>query len=101
MKKIYIILALLTTLSPLPLLAAEDGDDGSVEAEMSAVQLSVSGSQVRVGGAAGQTLEIYDLAGMRVAAVKIDTDDKTLQLHLQRGCYFIKIGKLVRKIAIR
>ena len=101
MKKLYLILLLLVTLCPLSVQAAWSGDEGGVEAELEAVQLTVSGSQVRICNAAGQQLEIYDLAGMRVKTIKIDSDDKTFHLNLQRGCYFVKIGKIVRKVSIR
>lgn len=100
MNKLYIILLCMFTLTPLSV-AAVDMEDGGVEAELEALQLTVNGTQVRVCGGAGQQLEIYDLAGIRVSTIKIDSDDKTFQLHLQRGCYFVKIGKLVRKVSIR
>lgn len=101
MNRLYIILLGLATLFPLSVHAAWDKEDSGVEAELEAVQLIISGSQVRVCNAAGQQLEIYDLAGMRVSTIKIDSDDKTFQLHLQRGYYFVKIGKIVRKVSIR
>ena len=102
MKKIYIILALLATVFPVCSWAMEEVDNNLIEAELTpAVQLTVSGSQVRVTGATGKTLEIYDLAGVRVGTIKIDSEDKTLHLNLQRGCYFLKVGKVVRKVSIR
>ncbi len=100
MNKLYIILLCMFTLTPLSV-AAADMEDGGVETELEALQLTVNGTQVRVCGGAGQQLEIYDLAGIRVSIIKIDSDDKTFQLHMQRGCYFVKIGKLVRKVSIR
>ena len=101
MKKFYIIMLCLATLCPLTASAAWDTEEGGIETEMEALQLTINGSQVRVCGGAGLQLEIYDLAGIRVGIVKIDTDEKTFQLHLQRGCYFVKIGKIVRKVSIR
>ena len=32
--------------------------------------------------------------------VRIDTNDKTMQLHLGRGCYLIKVGNVTRKITL-
>ena len=100
MNKLYVLLLCLFTLSPVAVAAGETGD-GGVAAELESLQLTVSGSQVRVCGGAGQQLEIFDLAGIRVSTIKIDSDEKTFQLHLQRGCYFVKIGKIVRKVSIR
>lgn len=101
MKKLYIILLFLVTVCPCSVQAAEVWEEGGVEAELEAVQLTISGAQIRVCNAAGQQLEIYDLSGVRVGTVKIDSDDKTFQLHLQRGYYFVKLGKIVRKVSIR
>ena len=65
---------------------------------MQEVQISVSGSQLRIIGAAGQTVEIYNLTGVRVYMKHIDTGDQTFQLSLDRGCYIVKVGKTVRKV---
>jgi hypothetical protein len=48
-----------------------------------------------------QKLEVYNLTGMVVATYRIDSADKTINHNLQRGCYLLKIGKVVRKVTIR
>ncbi len=63
--------------------------------------ISVQGTQVHVAAAAGQMLEVYDLAGVRVAAIRIDSEDSTIALRLTRGCYILRVGKVVRKISIK
>jgi hypothetical protein len=65
------------------------------------VVISVSESTIHVSGAAGQMLAVYDLAGMRVAYLKIDSAEKHFDLGLPKGCYIVKVGKMVRKIAVR
>ena len=65
------------------------------------VVISVSESTIHVSGGAGQTLSIYDLAGVRVAYFKIDSAEKHFDLGLPKGCYIVKVGKVVRKIAVR
>lgn len=120
MKRIYILLALTAMSFNQTLLAAEmepeafaepemeapaemeylDDQDG-VETEIGGITIAINGSQLRVAKAAGQTLEIYNLAGVRVTTVRIDSEDKTLSLNLKKGCYMLKIGKFVRKISIR
>ncbi len=65
------------------------------------VTISVSESTIRVTGAAGQMLSIYDLAGVRVAYFKVDSAEKHFDLSLPKGCYIVKVGKMVRKVAIR
>ena len=92
-KKLQIIaLSLLLIGAPISLMAQSERDD--IETEMSAVTLSVNGSK-------GETLEVYNLTGVKVATIRIDSNDKTLSLNLQRGCYILKVGKVVRKISIR
>ena len=45
-------------------------------------------------------MQIYNVAGVRVMTVKIDSSDKTYNLNLPKGCYIVKVGKIVRKISI-
>lgn len=101
MKKTHIIILLAATLMALPLRAADQAEKEGVESEMAAVALTVNGSQVRIANAEGKVLEIYNLAGVRVASVKIDSEDKTLNLNLPKGYYILKVGDVARKVSIR
>ena len=65
------------------------------------VVISVTESTIHVSGGAGQMLAIYDLAGVRVVYFKIDSAEKHFDLGLPKGCYIVKVGKVVRKIAVR
>lgn len=60
----------------------------------------VNGNSIRVQNALGETMEIYNITGVKIASHKIDTPDKTINPGLSRGCYIVKIGKTVRKISI-
>lgn len=64
-------------------------------------QISVNGSQIRVTGAQGQILEIYNVAGVRILSQRIDSYDKTIDLNLNKGCYIVKVGKTARKISVK
>ena len=33
--------------------------------------------------------------------VKVDSSEKSYPLNLPKGCYIVKVGKVVRKISIR
>ena len=57
--------------------------------------------EVRVQDAESQRLEVYNVLGVRVASYRVDSNDKTFTLGLQRGCYILKVGKVVRKTFIR
>ena len=45
-------------------------------------------------------MEIFNITGIKVTTLKIDSNDKTFNLNLNRGCYIVKIGKISRKISI-
>ena len=58
-------------------------------------------STLHVVNANGQTLEIYNVLGVKVMNIKIEGNDKKYELNLPKGCYIVKIGKLARKISIK
>lgn len=65
------------------------------------ITISVTESAIRVSGAAGQMLSVYNVAGIRIAFVKVESTDKHFDFNLPKGCYIVKVGKIVRKIAIK
>ena len=73
-----------------------------IESELpQTIGISVSESTLHVTGAGGQELYIYNVAGVRVLSIKVDGPDKRYELNLPKGCYIVKVGKIVRKISIR
>lgn len=66
-----------------------------------AVGISLQGSTLHVVGGNGQTLQIYNVAGVLVMSVKVEGPDKRYDLNLPKGCYIVRVGKTVRKISIR
>ena len=100
MKKIFIItLTLAMEFAPISVLA-EPMSDG-IEMSASGIQLSVNGGNVHIVGANGEVMEVFNLTGAKVATFRIDSSDKTFALNLPKGCYLIKVGKIVRKISIQ
>jgi len=73
----------------------------TIDNDFQNVVISVTESTIHVAGGAGQMLAIYDLAGVRVVYFKIDSAEKHFDLGLPKGCYIVKVGKVVRKIAVR
>ena len=63
--------------------------------------LSVDGNIVNIQGANGMTLEVVSLTGRAVAQYKIESPAQRLELNLPKGCYILKVGKVVRKITVR
>lgn len=72
-----------------------------IDIDYEEVTISISESVLHVTGASGLFLQIYNVAGVRVMNVKVDGADKRYDLNLPKGCYIVKVGKTVRKIAIR
>ena len=65
------------------------------------ISISLNESVLHVTGANGQVLHVYNVAGVRVMSVKVEGADKRIELNLPKGCYIVKVGKVVRKISIQ
>ena len=65
------------------------------------VSISIDNNVVRVNGAAGMTLEVVSLTGRPVTTVNIDSPNQRVELNLPKGCYILKVGKVVRKVTLR
>ena len=63
--------------------------------------ISVDDNIVSIQGASGMTLEVVSLTGRAVAQYKIESPAQRLELNLPKGCYILKVGKVVRKITVR
>lgn len=72
-----------------------------IDTDFQNITISVTESSIRVSGAAGQMLSVYNVAGIRIAFVKVESADKHFDFNLPKGCYIVKVGKIVRKIAIK
>lgn len=103
MKKNILIVSLLTSLLlGMPQTAGAAESIEIIENEQQPITISVNSESVlHVTGAAGQTLYIYNVTGVRVMSIKVDGSDKSYNLNLQKGCYIVKVGKTVRKISVR
>lgn len=99
MKKFYI-LALMAAFLALPAHSMEQADD-AIEDEMQSVSIVVKEGNVKVNNAVGQKLEIFNLAGVRVASLPLENDEVSFKLNLSRGCYILKVGKTVRKVNMK
>ena len=88
----------------LPVRAEMPSDSDSspiAQVETQEVKIYVKGARVRVVGAAKETMLVYSLAGgSPVATFRVDSEDKSFLLNLQKGIYIIKVGKTARKITL-
>lgn len=108
MNKKILILLIVTMVSMVPqvMMAQEvtksEPQKTLVDQELNAVTITSSESTVLIKNAASQVLEVFNLAGVKVSSVKIDSDSKTLTFNdLPKGCYILKVGKTVRKVYLK
>ena len=85
--------------SATPVMISERGIAEQIEEP--APTLAVDGNIVSVQGASGKTLEVVSLTGKTVATYKIEGPAQRLELNLPKGCYILKVGKVVRKVTVR
>lgn len=65
------------------------------------ITISVNGQWVTITGAQGLTLEVVSLTGRQIKTIKIESPAQRIELNIPKGCYILKIGKVVRKVAVR
>lgn len=100
--KILSVLLLVTVFLGVPRVADATPAIEIIDNEIQKISIIVNEESVmRITGAAGQELSIYNITGVRVMNLKIDGADRSYSLNLPKGCYIVKVGKMVRKISIR
>ena len=72
-----------------------------IDNDVQSIAISVTETSLHVTGANGQMLYVYNVAGVRLMSVKIEGQDKKIDINLPKGCYIVKVGKVVRKIYIK
>ncbi|MBM6993703.1 MAG: T9SS type A sorting domain-containing protein [Prevotella sp.] len=101
-KKILPLFFMMFVWAGAPLAASASPAIEIIENDFQTITISVSDESVlHVTGAAGQALYIYNVTGVRVMSIKVDGSDRSYSLNLPKGCYIVKVGKVVRKISIR
>lgn len=104
MKKNIMILTVLALLSVgIPAMAMEMVSEMGVaeQVEERVPSISFDGNTVSVQWANGMTLEVISLTGRAIAQYKIESPAQRVELNLPKGCYILKVGKVVRKITVR
>lgn len=91
---------LLTVFAPQQSQASEL-EFAAVEQADEQVEVSIEGQTAYVTGAQGKELIVVSLTGRQLLKVKIDGAAQRVELNIPKGCYILKVGKVVRKIQIR
>lgn len=94
------VIAGLTLSVPLQVMAAEFEAAVSEQIDEQ-ITITVVQSTVIVSGAQGELLEVVSLTGKKVLEVKVDSPSQRVELNSLKGCYILKVGKVVRKITLR
>ena len=50
---------------------------------------------------ADSQMEVYNIVGVKLTTIRIDSTDVTVQVNLPKGYYIFKIGNVVRKVVIK
>ncbi len=100
-KKLLILSISLFVVGITPSIAQEEAKP-TIEKEMSSITISVQGSTIYIKNADQMSLDIYDIRGIKVKSLRIDSPETSIELsNLPKGCYIVKIGKYVRKVYIK
>lgn len=101
MKRIFTIFFSAALLIGIPQVAKAETSIEIIDADFQQISISINENILHVTGANGQVLHIYNVAGVRVMSVKVEGQDKRIELNLPKGCYIVKVDKMVRKISIK
>ena len=98
-----IIAAAFFAVTPAKVMANEMMSVEIVDNDFGKVAIIVNGSVLRVTGAEGLVLRVFNVAGGQpVLKAKIDSQDKSYDLNLPKGVYIVQVGnKATRKIVIK
>lgn len=91
----------MTLLTAVPTTARAEQAIEIIDNDIQGITLSVSETSLHVTGANGQMLYVYNVTGVRLLSVKVEGQDKKIDINLPKGCYIVKVGKVVRKIYIK
>ncbi|MBO7051847.1 MAG: T9SS type A sorting domain-containing protein [Prevotella sp.] len=101
-KNILYSLLIASTLSFAPSLISEANariELSDIETQQPSVRQS--GSALIVSGAVGKTVYVYNLLGVQLIAIHVDSYEKRIDLStLPKGIYPIKIGNYTKKIQL-
>ena len=64
------------------------------------VDVVYSEGSLTVTGAEGCVLQIITVTGNVVMNKRIDSPEQKIELNIPKGCYILKVGKVVRKIQL-
>ena len=105
MKRIFIIVsAVLALVLFVPTKASssvlKEYVAGIMVLQDSEVTITYSQGSVYVTGGEGLTIEVVSLTGNKVYEEVITSPSQKFDLNIPKGCYIVKVGKVVRKVSV-
>lgn len=99
------ILFIISALVSLPLAAAAEEGESLQQQELQSaisadIRVTASGKTIHVQNAQGEKLEVFNLTGVCVASLHIDSADKQMTLNVERGIYIVRVGGVSRKVRL-
>lgn len=97
------LMATLASVSADKAMASNMMETEIIDNDFNKVAIVLNGSVLRVTGAEGMSLCIYNVAGGQpVMKAKVDSQDKSYELNLPKGVYIVQVGnKATRKIVVK
>ena len=93
---------LFTWLAPMDVSASPEYMAGVMEMALDdEPTISYSDGALNITGGEGQTLEVISLTGKKVMTVAIESPAQKIERNIPKGCYIVKVGKVVRKVSVR
>ena len=104
MVRFILLLTTILTLSfsaPASVCAALVYEAGLMAIPESDVTINYSQGVLYINGGEGKVLEVVSLTGRRMLELQLDSPAQKVELTVPKGCYIVKVGSVVRKIAVR
>ncbi len=99
-KRLLLMFGMAGLLLAVPNMAKANEAVEIVEQVEQSISVAFYNGVLHVSGANGQTLQIYNVTGVRIMSFRVEGNDKRYELSLPKGCYIVKVGRVVRKISI-
>ena len=103
MARFLLLLTTILTLSfsaPTAVCAATGYESGLLFIPENDVTITYSQGVLYISGGEGKVLEVVSLTGRRMLELQIDSPAQKVELNVPKGCYIVKVGSVVRKIAV-
>lgn len=100
-KNIFTLIIATALLSVVPQRMEASTNIEIIDNDFQQITINVSSTgNLHIVGANGMVLQVYNVLGVKVASIKVEGNDKRIDLPLKSGCYIVKVGNVVRKISI-